>query len=192
MHLELLNIGQINHADVVFGDLTVFVGPQATGKSIALQFLKLILDMGHVQEEMTRYGLDWSGLLPEFFDTYFGEGMRGLWREGESQVRWQGKPVDLPSLIGRMRKSKVESLFYIPAQRVLAVRDGWPRPFSDYSPGDPFAVREFSEKLRVLVEREFSANESLFPQERRLKSEFRTLLEQTVFAGFGLRIDSCG
>ena len=38
MHLELLNIGQINHADVVFGDLTVFVGPQATGKSIALNF----------------------------------------------------------------------------------------------------------------------------------------------------------
>ena len=105
--------------------------------------------MGHVQEEMTRYGLDWSGLLAEFFDTYFGEGMRSLWRDGESQVRWRGKPVDLPSLIGRMRKSKVESLFYIPAQRVLAVRDGWPRPFSDYSPGDPFAVREFSEKLRA-------------------------------------------
>ena len=39
------------------------------------------------------------------------------------------------------------------------------------------------------MEREFSANENLFPQDRRLKSEFRTLLEQTVFAGFGLRID---
>ena len=90
MHLQLKNIGQITNADIRFGDLTVFVGPQATGKSIALQFLKLLLDMGQVQEEMTRYGLDWSGQLPGFFDIYFGEGMRAIWREGESQVSCGG------------------------------------------------------------------------------------------------------
>jgi len=84
MHLQLKNIGQITDADIRFGDLTVFVGPQATGKSITLQFLKLLLDMGQVQEEMTRYGLDWSGQLPDFFDIYFGEGMRSIWREGQS------------------------------------------------------------------------------------------------------------
>ena len=66
MHLQLKNIGQITDADIRFGDLTVFVGPQATGKSITLQFLKLLLDMGQVQEEMTRYGLDWSGQFPTF------------------------------------------------------------------------------------------------------------------------------
>ena len=64
MRLLLKNIGQITDADIRFGDLTVFVGPQATGKSLALQFLKLVLDLGHVQEEMTRYGLDWSGSCP--------------------------------------------------------------------------------------------------------------------------------
>ena len=32
MHLQLKNIGQITDADIRFGDLTVFVGPQATGK----------------------------------------------------------------------------------------------------------------------------------------------------------------
>jgi hypothetical protein len=155
MRLQLKNIGQITDADIRFGDLTVLVGPQATGKSIALQFLKLVLDLGHVQEEMTRYGLDWSGELPRFFDAYFGEGMSGLWRQGESKVSWAGRTIDLPRLIGRIRKNKVVSAFYIPAQRVLALRNGWPRPFSDYSPGDPFVVAEFSEKLRVLVEREF-------------------------------------
>jgi predicted ATPase len=51
MNLKLFNIGQINEADLRFGDLTVFVGPQASGKSIALQFLKLVVDMGYVQEE---------------------------------------------------------------------------------------------------------------------------------------------
>ncbi len=145
--------------------------------------------MGQVQEEMTKYGLDWSGQLPDFFDIYFGEGMRSIWREGQSQVVWREKAVGLPCLIERIPRRKVESLFYIPAQRVLTLRDGWPRPFADYKPGDPFGVREFSEKLRVFVEHEFSTSESLFPQERRLKTEFRGLLEQHVFGKFGLRID---
>ena len=42
--LKLKNIGPISEADVQFGDLTVLVGPQATGKGIFIQFLKLILD----------------------------------------------------------------------------------------------------------------------------------------------------
>ena len=94
-----------------------------------------------------------------------------------------------PRWIKHKRKSKRESLFLIPAQRVLTMRDGWPRPFSDYTAGDPFAVREFSEKLRILVEQEFGSVESLFPQERRLKREFRQMLERTVFARFRLQID---
>jgi predicted ATPase len=52
MHLKLKNVGQIIEADIRFGDLTVFVGPQASGKSIALQFLKLATDIGYVQREI--------------------------------------------------------------------------------------------------------------------------------------------
>lgn len=189
MRLKLTNIGPINEADLTFGDLTVFVGPQASGKSIAFQFLKLAVDMGYVQEEMKRYGLDWSGEVPLFFDAYLGEGMHAVWRPGTSQVEWEGKTIDLPGWIKRRRKPKAEALFLIPAQRVLTMRDGWPRPFTDYTAGDPFAVREFSEKLRVLVEKEFGSAESLFPQERRLKREFRDMLERTVFAKFQLQVD---
>ena len=50
MHLQLKNIGQITDADIRFGDLTVFVGPQATGKTIALEFLKLAVDLDAIQE----------------------------------------------------------------------------------------------------------------------------------------------
>lgn len=189
MELKLSNIGQIKRAVLPLGDLTLFVGPQAAGKSIALQFLKLALDMGYVQQEMKKYGLDWAGSLPEFFDAYFGEGMRNLWSEGRSELWWQHTKVDLAQWIARRRQPKEESLFFIPAQRVLTLRDGWPRPFSDYKPGDPFAVREFSEKLRVLVERELAATASLFPLERRLKKEFREMLERTVFRDFELSVD---
>ena len=187
--LNIEHLGQIKEANLTFGDLTVIVGPQATGKSIALQLLKLMVDAGQVQAELGRYGLDWEGKLPEFLDVYFGEGMRSIWRPHKSSVRWEGEAVDLPQLAARRRKSKEESLFFIPAQRVLALRDGWPRPFTDYTPGDPFAVREFSEKLRVLVEQEFGASGDLFPQERRLKREFRDLLKKHVFSDFHLKVD---
>jgi hypothetical protein len=103
-------------------------------------------------------------------------------------VRWKGAAFDIDAVARRSRKEKPEELFLIPAQRVLAMRDGWPRPFSDYSPGDPFAVRDFSERLRRLVEIEFTSDR-LFPQERRLKAVFRKLLLQNVFGDFELKID---
>jgi hypothetical protein len=188
MHLVLRHVGQIRDADLRFGDLTVLVGPQATGKSIALQFLKLVIDMGYVQAEMQRYGLDWSGELPQFFDAYFGEGMRSIWKAGRSEVHWEGKTIPLDQWIRRLRNVKTETLFYIPAQRVLALRDGWPRPFTDYSSGDPFAAREFSEKLRKMVDA-YAVEEGLFPLEKRLKRDIRTMLEKTVFANLPLRVD---
>jgi hypothetical protein len=187
--LLLENIGQIRKAEVTFGDLTVLVGPQATGKSIFLQFLKLLVDPGHVLAELKRYGLDWGRKVEAFFDIYFGEGMQIVWRPKESRVVFNENDFDLHDLVSRQRRDKEESLFYIPAQRVLALRDGWPRPFTDYNPGDPFAVREFSEKLRLLMEQEFRLVSQLFPQFKRLKREFRDALQRTVFAGFGLTID---
>jgi AAA15 family ATPase/GTPase len=187
--LLIRNVGQLKRADLRFDDLTVLVGSQAAGKSVALQFLKLLVDAGHVQNELGRYGFDWSERLPDFFDIYFGEGMRSIWREKESLIEWDGVAVDMGKLIHRRKSFKAESLFYIPAQRVLVLRDGWPRPFTDYTPGDPFVVREFSEKLRILVEQEFTGSERLFPQERRLKAVFQDLLQRNLFADFQLKID---
>ena len=186
--LKIQNIGQIKDASLTFGDLTVFVGPQATGKSIALQLLKLAIDAGQVQVEMGKYGLDWSGNLTDFLDVYLGEGMHAVWKEESSSLSWKGQSIDLKQMAKRKRRAKDENLFFIPAQRVLTLRDGWPRPFTDYTPGDPFAVREFSEKLRDLVEKELGSA-SLFPQVRRLKREFRELLERDVFSKYALKID---
>jgi hypothetical protein len=187
--LYIENVGQIAEANLTFGDLTVLVGPQATGKSIALQLLKLMVDAGQIQAELGRYGLDWSGRLPDFLDAYLGEGMRNVWRPGESHIQWAGEEVDVPQWAARKRKAKEESLFFIPAQRVLALRDGWPRPFTDYTSGDPFAVRQYSEKLRLLVEQEFGGAGDLFPKKNRLKVEFRDLLQKNVFSSFHLSVD---
>jgi predicted ATPase len=59
MQMRLQQVGPLTEANLTFADLTVFVGPQASAKSIALQFLKLMVDTGYVQHEMRRHGLDW-------------------------------------------------------------------------------------------------------------------------------------
>jgi AAA domain, putative AbiEii toxin, Type IV TA system len=185
--LRLQHVAQIRDADVTFGDLTVLVGPQATGKSIFLQFLKLLLDTGYIQQELRRYGLDWSRDLSEFLNVFFGEGMGSIWNSA-SKVSWHGASVDLRYLARRIRKANYERLFFIPAQRVLTLRDGWPRPFTDYSAGDPFSVRNFSEELRSLME-DLSSGATVFPLERRLKRSYRTLLQQNIFSRFTLTVD---
>jgi hypothetical protein len=185
--MTLRKIGPIEDARIQFGDLTVFVGPQASGKSIALQCLKLLIDKGPIHQQLTSYGVDWEADEIRFLDAYFGEGMHGIWT-AESGIERNGKPVGMKAL-ARRGKSGREHVFMIPAQRVLAVRNGWPRNFGDYAPGDPFTVRDFSEKLRTLVEQEFSGSPQLFPQTRRLKGELRKLLAGHVFGGFVLKID---
>ena len=55
--LRVSNLGPIQDASVEFGDLTVLVGPQATGKSLLLQLLKLLLDVGPIRNELKRFNL---------------------------------------------------------------------------------------------------------------------------------------
>jgi AAA domain, putative AbiEii toxin, Type IV TA system len=190
-HVKITNVGQIESADLEFGDLTVLVGPQATGKSICLQLLKLLVDSGSVLAELKRYGIDWNKDVHQFLDIYLGEGMRSIWSK-DSQLHFMGKPVNLRKLVSRQKRMTKEAMFFIPAQRVLTIARGWPRPFSEYSAGDPFCVRDFSEKIRQLMETGFGQQESLFPQSRRLKKEIRDLLSETVFSDYGLRVDTHG
>jgi len=154
--LRVSEVGQLEEAEVRFGDLTVLVGPQATGKSIFLELFKFMTDTGAVLAELRRYGLDWSKDghkdVGRFLGVYLGEGMQGIWREGRSAMAFNGRGVDLKRLVSRQRPRREESTFFIPAQRVLTLARGWPRPFTDYGPGDPFAVRDFSEKIRRLME----------------------------------------
>jgi hypothetical protein len=188
--MGVTSLGPIKNASIEFGDLTVLVGPQATGKSLFLQLLKLLLDIRPIREELKRFNLDWGGSLENFLDLYFGEGMSGIYDAKRTQIEADGKAVALPQLIRRGRRDKEERLFFIPAQRVLSLREGLTRPFTDYRAGDPFVVREFSEKLHYLVQSEFARSPALFPQAKRLKSEFRDLLSTHIFGGFGLKTDA--
>lgn len=192
--LTLERIGQIASADVAFGDLTVLVGPQATGKSIFLQFLKLIVDTGSVHDQLKKYGIEWNRELGQFLDVYLGGGMREIWRAADpgSALTVDGQAIDASELARPRHRTKKTSLFYIPAQRVLSLANGWPRPFTGFGAEDPFAVKDFSEAFRILMEQELGRAEMLFPKSNRLKQAYRELLSTHVFGGFGLLVDRHG
>lgn len=189
------NVGQIKKADIEFGDLTVLIGPQATGKSIFLQLLKLIVDKKPIHQELRRFNINWENKLPGFLDLYFGEGMSDIWTD-KSMLSINGKQQNL-SDYAKFRKSKAtdekrsgkseEELFFIPAQRVMSLRDGSTRPFTEYRYGDPFALREFSEKLHQLVQNEFGRTDALFPQNNRLNATLREPIAKHIFGDFGLK-----
>ncbi|MEO8007474.1 MAG: ATP-binding protein [Betaproteobacteria bacterium] len=88
--IRLKNIGPIKEADVEFGDLTVVVGPQATGKSIFLQLLKLAVDYPAIHTEFKRFNIDWRGVDSDFLQLYFGEGMASIWDATSSQLEIDG------------------------------------------------------------------------------------------------------
>lgn len=184
------NVGPISAADVTLGDLTVLVGPQATGKSVFLQVLKLIIDFPAIQAELRRFNIDWQGNSESFFELYFGDGMGALWGPG-SKLSVDGETRPLPDFAKSTRnRPKNEHLFFIPAQRVMSLRDGLTRPFTDYRAGDPFALREFSEKLHGLVQNEFGKDPALFPKANRLNASLREPLLEHVFGGYGLNVDA--
>jgi hypothetical protein len=192
--LILRNVGPIKKADVTFGDLTVLVGPQATGKSVFLQFLKLVLDHREIITLLKYSGLDWDQEWPNFCDLYFGEGMRNIWNT-HSDIEWQGQAVDVRLLAQPVKSGTLINAksFLVPAQRVLALsRDSWVRSFTDYRIGDPYAVRDFSEKLRQFTEILAARGEELFPQASRLSTDLRSLLDKAIFRGFHLQFEKQG
>ena len=58
--LTVNSLGPIRSATMEISDLTVLVGPQATGKSILVQLLKLLVDTAHIKYEFRRAGIDWE------------------------------------------------------------------------------------------------------------------------------------
>ncbi len=189
--LTLTSLGQIREADIAFGDLTVFVGEQASGKSILLQLVKLILDAGDITQTLKKHGFDWQKKVENFLSLYFGEGMEGIWNKDETIVTFN--KMDFTPRNALLRRKKDESLFLIPAHRVVTLKDGWPRAFTDYNIGDPYVVKQFSEKLRLLMERGFRSGEGMiFPQAGRMNKTMRDAIGESVFGKGEVKIDRSG
>jgi len=190
--LVLEHVGPIQRADVEFGDLTVLVGPQASGKSIFLQMLNLTVDIGSVLAALELYGIEWPAAPDKFLEIYLGEGMGKVWENGRSSIAVDGKRIDLRRLLRSRQEQTQNRAFYVPAHRAIAFQYGWPRPFVDYRAGDPFAVRFFSERIRRLLEAGEIKLNGAFPRPEARDSTALGLDDDDVFKGFGLSVDRTG
>ena len=197
MKLQIKNFAQIANLDLDFGDigdLTMIVGPQATGKSLALQWLKLACDRLIVREDLERFGFDWSNQL-EFIDLFFGEGMSsGFHPSGESatKVFLDNKALDLSKIDQKPRgrsTPKGATTYYIPAHRSLLLAEGWPKLFQQYSTDTPYIARKASESLNALLLR-LSSTADVFPQANRLQAALRSQIDNAVFHGNTVSTDA--
>ncbi len=177
--LKIQNLGPIGNADIELGDLTFFVGPQASGKSLALESLKLIEDRDSVIETLDRYNYIIGHNAKRILNVYFGEGMEGIWK-GNTVLKLDDKELTLENLSDKS-SGKEAKVFYVPAQRIVCMGDGFPKFFSDFSFTTPYVLREFTETLRTFVQFGLGGREKVFP----IKDEFRNLqmksFDTTIF-----------
>jgi predicted ATP-dependent endonuclease of OLD family len=182
-NIKINNLGPIKNADIDFGDLTFFVGQQASGKSILLQLIKLLLDKKHIRKTLEQYGFIWGNNESSILDRYFGEGMSGIWNE-KTIVSLDNKSFTKTNLLPKRKESILnaeEKLFYIPAQRVVCLQNGWPRFFTEYEDSVPYVLRYFSETLRQLLEKGSEKKyDTIFPQPSRLKAPLAAI-QQLIF-----------
>lgn len=175
--LVVKSFAQIAEASIEFGDLTVLVGAQGTGKSLVLQWLKTALDGKQIVGALADAGQDVS--KPDaLIDLIFGVGMGGAWSK-DTVVTFDKKPIR-PLTIGKLGDG-AEKLFFIPAHRAMLISDGWAAPFQKLTAETPVVARLFSQNL---FDR-FTAREgdTLFPLDRVLKKQYRDLIDDAVFHG---------
>ena len=78
---KVKDLGPIKEADVTLGDLTILVGEQASGKSLFLQAMKLLLDKTHILNTLEKYNYIVNKNPENILALYFGEGMSGVWND---------------------------------------------------------------------------------------------------------------
>ncbi|MGF1455993.1 MAG: AAA family ATPase [Alphaproteobacteria bacterium] len=175
--LKIRHFAQIEEATLTFGDLTVLVGAQGTGKSLALQWLKIALDGRQIVGALTDAGHQTKD--PDvLIDLIFGTGMRSGWRD-ETQIQLGRKQIKRDT-IGRIGNG-VERVFFIPAHRSMLISDGWAARFQKLTPETPVVARMFSDTLFKLFSS--SETEPLFPKDRVLKKELRDKIDDAVYHG---------
>jgi len=188
--LVMHDIGPVMDADITFGDLTVIVGPQATGKSVFLQALKLVLDRDAIHDVFKHHNVVFDGNPSGFLGGYFGKGMASAWRD-DSALQWNSKKMSLPDLAKPGKaKDRAARVFFIPAQRVMSLAGGVTQNFGQFNYGDPFTLRYFSSVIHDLVQNEFGAKGELFPQPNRLNDTLRKPINEHLYGGSKLVVDA--
>ena len=85
-HLIIKNFGPITDLNIELGDLTILLGPQASGKTLFLQILKLLIDKDHILETLTRYNYVTDKQPDKILNYYFGDRLSTMWKKSKKFV----------------------------------------------------------------------------------------------------------
>lgn len=177
---RIKDFGPIEEISIDFGDLTILVGPQASGKSIALETLKLAVDRDSIIDTLDRYNYIIGHDPKKILNVYYGEGMSNIWKE-TSIIEYDKQEIKLKQLPKNASQFHDETLFYIPAQRILSISDGRPKNFMEFDSSSPYILRSFSETLRLFMQYGMGNEETLFPLKNRLKDFMRNSFNSSIF-----------
>ncbi|TKC91472.1 AAA family ATPase [Polyangium fumosum] len=195
--LQVRGFGPIKEGDVEFGDLTVLVGPQATGKSLFVQLYRAVQDAGAIDYDLYEHGFEWADgddPVRDYCSIYFGGGLEEVIQESTVILR-DGKPVDFNKVVDPPSgEPLMETVSLIPAQRVLVLQDGWPKPFMAYAAGDSYAIRRFSETIRRFMEEGFRYRKkfSSFPKPLGFDPGLHSVVDASVYVGSMLEMEKEG
>jgi hypothetical protein len=157
--------------------------------------VKAVEDAGAIRTDLKSHGFDWlhgKDLVSDYCSLYFGGGLGGL-VTADTTLQVDGKNRSFGAVAKPAGNANAaEKVFLIPAQRVLVLQDGWPRPFMSYSAGDPYCIRHFSDSLRMLMEGGLGSKGAVFPQTKQLKAELKALVNDSIYVGAKLKLETEG
>lgn len=181
-NLSINNLGPIGCVSVDFGDLTLLVGPQASGKSLFLELLKYIVDKEYILSNLRKYNFIIDKKNPQkVLDVVFGDGLNKIFKP-ETLILFDNEAISIDTLIKRNVPQK-ESMFYIPAQRILSIADGRPKNFMEFDLSTPYVLRAFSETLRTYIQGFMGDPNTIFPISNRLKGVLKQSFNDNIFYG---------
>jgi hypothetical protein len=139
---------------------------------------------------LKKFGFDWKNELESFLPVYFGEGMQAIWNS-QSYIGLNGRKFEIETHVKRSGgNDKGPKVFYIPAQRVLIISAGWPLPFTSFDPTYPFVVKDFSEKIRRIMDSGLGSGDTpIFPRDGYFKKEIRDALQKSIMREGKLKLD---
>ena len=157
-----------------FGDLTILIGPQASGKTIALETFKLALDYKPIIDVLNKNNYR-TNKVDNILNLYYGAGMSSIWQD-DTEIAIDDVPFSKTSLDPSAGKGGVsETVFYIPAQRVKSLTDGTGKSFGEYRTELPFVNRMYGDTLQRFIQNGIGDQTTLFPMRTRLKGLVRLL-----------------
>lgn len=185
--MRIANFGPIKDLHIELGDFTILLGPQASGKTIFLQLLKLLIDKDHIIQTLARYNYVIDKQPDKILNYYLGDRLSSMWKK-ETAIELDGKRYKKGFLLGPTQDIK-EKVFYIPAQRILTISDGRPKNFMEYDISSPYILRNFSETLRLFFQDGMGNEQTIFPLNYRLKGGMKKAFNDTIFHGGQVVID---